>query len=144
MYGYYDPYIIYGWCERNRENVLDSIWFGEDSLIRIFSTDVVRNYAGEAAYGVPCVLNPKTGELTISETNKKEIEYYYNKLIQFYIDSKKTAPFPELGYYNVLSGDIEWCQHYEYNPEEDLLSQSSDDEYDYGNEDNEMFSIDEK
>ena len=136
MYGCNDPYIVYGWREGNRENVLDYSWF-EDSLIYKFATDVVKYHAGEAVYGIPCKLDSKTGELSISETNKKIVVHYYNKLIQYYIDTGKKLPYPEIGFYSAISGDIEWSEHYEYNPEEEEEDDDDEDEDEEDDEDSE-------
>lgn len=120
MYGCIDSSIIYGWKEGNREFVIEHEWFENDlSLLQTYATDTVRYHAGEAVYGIPCTLDKKTGELVISETNKKEVIYYYNKFIQYCIDTKKTKIFPEIGFYSVIIGDMEWNQHLEYNPDGD-------------------------
>ena len=59
--------------------------------------------------------------------------HYYNKIIQYYIDTGKKSPYPEIGFYSAIAGDIEWSQHYEYNPEDE--DEEDDDEEDDDEED---------
>ena len=69
MYGCYYSNIIYGFCEGNSDYVLDSEWLYEQEkdVIIIGGIGVVRNYMGEACYGVNCSINNETGKIEVLE-----------------------------------------------------------------------------
>lgn len=78
MYGCLDAFLIYGWCQNDRDNLIDSAWL-EDNKVDAYAMDVVRNTAGEFIYGLPCDIDEETGVLTISEEDKKCVEDAHTK-----------------------------------------------------------------
>ena len=76
MHSCYDAYLFYGFSEGNRDQILDSEWLYEeyDGVISIGALDVVKNYIGEACYGVYCSINQTTGKIEVDSEEKKLIE----------------------------------------------------------------------
>ena len=75
MYGCYNSHILYGFCEGNSYYLLDSEWLyqQEKDVIVIGGIGVVRNYMGEACYGVNCSINNETGKIEVLEEHKSEL-----------------------------------------------------------------------
>jgi hypothetical protein len=123
MYGCYYSKIIYGFCEGNSDYILDSKWLYQQELediIIIGGIGVVRNYMGEACYGVNCSINDDTGKIEVPDEHKIIIEAFYKKFMAYnkinperlqksasYEDEDET---PHLGYYTVIQGDYGVCQ----------------------------------
>ena len=114
MYGCYDSFVLYGFCETNPDIILDSEWFnkeyGEDIVIG--ALDVVRNYIGEVCYGVYCTINNTTGKIVVdNETN--QVEALYTRFINYKKKNDENYNennYPPLRYYNVIRGDYGCCQ----------------------------------
>ena len=114
MYGCYYSKIIYGFCEGNSDYVLDSEWLYDQGkgVIVISAKNVVRNYMGEACYGIYCSINHETGNIEVVEEEKNIIEAFYKRFIEYkkkqmiYDDNyEDDEDAPTLGYYNVIIGD---------------------------------------
>ena len=111
MYGCYDSHLFYGFCEGNSYYVLDSEWLYEQEkdVIKIAGINVVRNYMGEACYGIYCSMYGDTGKIEVVEEHKNIIEAFYKRFIDYkkknddnYDEDDEDAP--TLGYYNVIIG----------------------------------------
>ena len=114
MYGCYDPYLIYGFAECNRDEVIDNDWLTEYFPdISAYPLDVVKNYAGEFAYGVTCELNQATGKISIGEETKQIVQKLFEKVQKRSKNDERT-----IGYFLVLSGDYE-LEHTPYLIEDD-------------------------
>lgn len=96
MYGYYDPYVIYGFAEGNRNNVIDSMWLEENGL-QCFALDVVKLYCGEPVYGVIADWYWDDGSSSISKESKELVDKLAAKCL-------KTPRF-----FIALSGDYSFC-----------------------------------
>ena len=116
MYGCYNSHILYGFCEGNSNYVLDSEWLydQENDIIVIAGINVVKNYMGEACYGVYCSINDTTGKIEVDNERKNIIEAFYKRFIDYkkkndnYDENDEYAP--QLGYYKVIIGDYGTCQ----------------------------------
>ena len=73
MYGCYNSRVLYGFCEGNSYYVLDSEWLydQENDVIVIAGINVVKNYMGEACYGVYCSINDTTGKIEVDNETKE-------------------------------------------------------------------------
>jgi len=117
MYGCYYSKIIYGFCEGNSDYVLESQWLYEQGkdVIVTGATNVVRNFMGEACYGVECSINHQTGKIEIQEDHKPIIEAFYKRFMEYNeikpaSNSDEDDETPHLGYYEVIMGDYGVCQ----------------------------------
>ncbi len=105
MYGCSDAIIIYGFTEDDRENHI-SYDCSEESGLEMCALDVVRNYMGEAAYGVTCQFDKETGHvIPPSNEEMKNVQDLYRKFMDYH-KSKKSS---KLGYYLVVAGDYNNC-----------------------------------
>jgi hypothetical protein len=120
MYGQFDPFILYGILESNRDSVLDSDWLQSNfPSLDTYASDVVRNYMGSAIYGVPVYLDPKTGSAYVSEEDRVIVQRLYDRLCAYYkARGASQNDLPEMGYFLAMSGDYE-CEHEVYVPESD-------------------------
>ena len=67
MYGCYDAMLFYGFNEGNRDEIIDYYWLYDNCPgIEIAALDVVKNYCGEACYGI-CVTLDETGKSCTSQ-----------------------------------------------------------------------------
>ena len=109
MYTCFNAYIIYGFMESERDlEICDE--FLEKFAIEKYASDVVKGYAGEWIYGIPCKLDKNIGAITISDDEKEIVKNaYHTATVSGDYEYK-------LGFYTVLSGDCESC-HTIYNPE---------------------------
>ena len=112
MYGCAYGHVVYGWCEGNTDNVINSDWL-ESNGIDLFCSYQVKCHAGEAIYGLCCSVDVNTGNSSIDETDKLIVQEAYNKLVKLYegVEIK-------LGYYIAVAGDMEW-EHTTYLGDED-------------------------
>lgn len=78
MYGCLDGYLVYGWCQNDHELRIDSKWLKENNVDE-FVIDIVKNYAGEFIYGIPCDIDEETGVSTISKKEKKCVRKAHKK-----------------------------------------------------------------
>ena len=99
MYGCADPYLIYGWVESDRHRVLSFEWM-EEHNIQLFATDMVRNHAGNAVYGVG--VNIENNKMVCSEELKKIINNLLKSLEGYY---KKRNEYPEAGVAEIVGLD---------------------------------------
>ena len=103
MYGYFDPVIIYGFLEGNRDQIISDEWLNNYG-INSYASDVVKLYCGEVVYGILASLDAESGKVEISDEDKK--------LVDIAANVKNTIP----GFHLALIGDYQHC-HDEYNPE---------------------------
>lgn len=117
MYACYDPFVVYGILESNRDQMLDREWLEENfTKIEMYASDVVRNHMGSAIYGYAVYLRPN-GTATATEEQKADVQTLYD-MICTYCASQDTEP-PELGYFLAMSGDYEY-EHEEYVPSQGI------------------------
>lgn len=105
MYGCSDAYIIYGFLEDSREYHIDTDYL-ENYGVEMFAVDVVRDCLGEAAYGVRCDFDNRSGQVVCpSNTDKQNVNALYEKFMQYHNHKKHSY----IGYYLVVSGDYQMC-----------------------------------
>jgi hypothetical protein len=115
MHSCYNSYIVFGWEEDDRNQVIDEFWLDEHFKdIEIYVSDVVKNYAGNAIYGISCNLNTSTGQAVIEDKYRSKVEEAY-KIIEN-TSNRKLTP---LGFHLALSGDYCWSEHVTYIPREE-------------------------
>jgi len=120
MHGVFDAHIIYGFSEDNRDMMINWEWLDDNfDCISMFAVDVVRNYLGNACYGIVCNINNDTGEVIISPEDKDHVENLYKLIFKHNNISK-------VGYLNALSGDFCTDQHIAYDPIDSEESEESD------------------
>ena len=117
MYECYNSHILYGFCEGNSYYVLDSKWLYEQEkdVIIIGGLNVVKNYMGEACYGIYCSMYGDTGKIEVVEKHKNIIEAFYKRFIEYKKKNddnydEEDEDTPQLGYYQVIIGDYGVCQ----------------------------------
>ncbi len=104
MYGWFDPVVVFGWTEGNRDMCIAYDWLDARGL-QCFFKDVVRLYAGEMVYGVQCDFR---GNAAMPPSQEDQ-------------DAVRTA-FTEsqcqgdLGFHLALAGDASREQHTIYKP----------------------------
>ena len=117
MYGQFDPFVIYGILESNRDKIVDSDWLQTNfPSLDTYASDVVRSYMGSAIYGIPVYLDPATGKATVDEEDKANVQRLYDRLCTYYNACGATQnDLPELGYHLAMSGDY-YSEHEVYVP----------------------------
>lgn len=117
MYGCSNADLIYGFNMGDRVYIIDN-----DYLVDVFpdiseyASEVVRNYLGEAIYGISCALDNKTGQAIISDENKEKVKKLYDKYIEHLKkhltqkDFKKKTEKIQLCFHLAVSGDYETIQ----------------------------------
>ena len=118
MYGCSDAVLVYGFNMGNREYIIDYNYLADVFPgISQYANDVVRNYLGEAIYGISCGLNRETGQSIISDDDKQKVKQLYNKYIE-YVKTNFDLTYQErikdirFGFHLAVSGDYETCQKY--------------------------------
>ena len=112
MYGYFDALIIFGFNIGDRDTIIDHQYL-ENVFpdISEYALDVVRTFLGEAAYGIMCALDKKTGQVTISDKDKDEVKKLHDKYVDYLKKNltdkefKEKMRLVELGFYLAVSGD---------------------------------------
>lgn len=105
MYGCFDGAVVYGVTEESREKMVDPAWLVEHHpKIGTFAADVVRNYLGNAVYGVVCQMCPETGRAHVTDEERAAVDALAKAL-------KDKAKFCLVVY-----GDYESSQHELYRP----------------------------
>ena len=83
MSGSMKTVLIYGFCEGNREFILDANWLRNNfDDIECFALDVVRNHLGEAVYGIRADFVSKTGVASISEEKESKMKDLYYRWLE--------------------------------------------------------------
>lgn len=134
MHTCFDAYIVYGFSEGNREDVLDATWLYDNfPEIYIYALDVVKGHLGEACYGITCGLNVETGEIIIEPDSKEKVKKFYDKFVKLYPEKQV-----QLGYYRALQGDYDKECHHEYSLADEEENGSEEDETEeYGTDEDE-------
>jgi hypothetical protein len=104
MHGWFDPVVVFGWTEGNREKRITDAWL-ESRGLQCFFTDVVRLYAGEMVYGVQCDFRGNAA-LPPSQTDADAVRAAF---------AESQSP-GELGYHLALAGDASREDHAVYQP----------------------------
>lgn len=105
MYGCFDGVLIYGIMEDSREKLLDETWLEANYPgVRVFAGDVVRNYMGNAVYGVTC---------SVDEEGRVEI---HDHTIKAQVDKLAEVMKAEIRFHISVYGDYETGQHDRYTP----------------------------
>lgn len=117
MYGCYNACIIYGFNEGSRDRVLDTD-FLYDEGIEYGALDVVRDFCGEAVYGIIVHLG-ENGILEISEEDKNRVEKFFKRFMKYHklpLDKKDykgdytiDCEYPTLEFYTAVTGDYSVC-----------------------------------
>ena len=90
MHGCSNAYLVYGFNMGDREYIIDCDYLeSEFPDIYQYALDVVKNYLGEAIYGISCGLNDKTGQVFISDEDKEQVNELYDKYIEYLKDIKE-------------------------------------------------------
>lgn len=108
MHTCFDPVIVYGILEEDRNKMLDEEFLQSHGLLS-YAQDIVKGYAGNFIYGVA---------LSIEEVIKGETSEEVKKFANDY-------SFSEPQYYLALTGDYQTC-HDVYNPDEDKVSDTDE------------------
>ncbi len=111
MHTWFDPLLIYGWREGNRDGKICEEWLEEHNM-KEYALDVVRGYLGEAVYGLPCQINEDTGLPIISDEDRLQVQKAYQAFTENDTPSEQA---PKLGFYIALTGDY-MSEHYLYRP----------------------------
>lgn len=117
MYGCSDAFLVYGFNIGGREYIIDYDYLYEVFPgISEYATDVIRNYLGEAIYGISCELDNETGQAIISDDKKVKVKSLYNKYVEYLgkklsqKDFEKKIKDIHLCFHLAVSGDYETCQ----------------------------------
>jgi hypothetical protein len=126
MYSCYDPFVVFGIQESNRDMMLDSEWLAEHfPNIQMWASDIVRNCMGSAIYGYAVYLQRETGMSTVSDEEKADVEALYERMCAHYrAQGVSEEDMPEMGYFLAMSGDYE-CEHSSYVPNAPELAEQS-------------------
>lgn len=125
MHGCYDSCLIFGCNENNRNMILDNEWLtSKYPQINAYGLDVIRNYLGEACYGISCIIDINTGVPSISEEDKQQVVKFYEEFKAY----NSNEPGIKLGYYLCLFGDYETEQHCKYDLDEESDSNADTEE----------------
>lgn len=136
MYGCSDPVLVYGFNTGNRDAIINP-----DYLARVFpdiseyARDVVRNYLGEAIYGIECGLNMETGQAIISDDDKQKVKQLYDKYVEyvktnFDLTCEEILKDCRLGFHLAVTGDYETCQDYCINLDDDWEEEEEEEDDD--------------
>ena len=127
MYGCSDPVIVYGWkeTESDSERVICYEWLEKYGL-SLYATEIIRNNACQAVYGIPCSFDSKVGKAIIGTEEKERVEKAFNDMVERYYKKNNKDP-PELEYNYAVSGDMSWDCLEEYDPY--YKEEDSEDEY---------------
>lgn len=118
MHSCFDAYCVYGVMEGDRNMALDSSWLEEHfPYFYTYASDVVRNYRGNAVYGICVGICQETGQAIASDEKKESVQRLYTILCEYC--EKSGHDKPSLGYFLVVSGDYETSDQEEYVPEMD-------------------------
>ena len=117
MHGCSNAVLVYGFNMGDREFIIYYDYL-EDKFpgISLYALDVVKNYLGEAIYGISCALDKKTGQAIISDENNEKVKKLYDKYIEYLKkhltqkDFKKKMKEIQLCFHLAVSGDYETCQ----------------------------------
>ena len=119
MHGCSYAVLVYGFNMGYREHIIY-----HDYLYEVFpdisqyAADIVRNYLGEAIYGIPCALDIKTGQALIDDSNKQKVYNLYDKYISYLKQKLTKKQFNikikeiDLGFRLAVSGDYDTCHEY--------------------------------
>lgn len=117
MHGCSDAVLVYGFNIGNRNFIIDYDYLADVFPdISQYAGDVVRNYLGEAIYGISCEINKNTGQAIISDENKEKVKKLYDKYIEYLNkhmtqkELKKKKKEIQLCFCLAVSGDYETCQ----------------------------------
>lgn len=111
MYGCGDACLVYGFNLNTRDIKFDDDWLYKNYPdIECYARDIVRNYLGEAIYGVRCDIDLLTGKVTGPEEKQEKmvVELYY-KYLKYYNKHDirkygKGAQDVKLGYHLAVIG----------------------------------------
>jgi hypothetical protein len=113
MYSCYDCHLIFGWREVDRNAIIDPEWLNDkfDGEVEIFAEDIVRNYIGNAIYGV-IVSYKSTNDGIVSSTESANKKEAITKIFEEIMTLRGIENVEEhaLGYHIAMSGDFEICQ----------------------------------
>jgi len=108
MYGQSSPCLIYGFNLNERNIKIDASWLENNyPSISCVASDIVKNYLGEAIYGIHCELDTITGKVTEpTEQEKQMVRELYNKYILYYKKNigQKYINEVQLGYHLAVYG----------------------------------------
>jgi hypothetical protein len=115
MYSCYDSYVVYGVMEGDRNMVLEREWLETNfPQLSVYASDVVRNTMGNPVYGITGHLDSETGQVHVSDDEKKCIQELYSLLMKYCEETGHEKP--SVGYFTVVSGDYEE-EHEAYVPD---------------------------
>ena len=107
MFGQAFPCLVYGFNLNNRSIKLDDDWLASNyPMIECYAIDIVRNYLGEAVYGIQCDIDTDTGLVTgPNEEEMQIIKELYNKYLTFYRNyQERDIENVKLGYHLAVLG----------------------------------------
>ena len=115
MYGCSEAVLVYGFNMGDREYIIDYDYLDDVFPdISQYASDFVRNYLGEAIYGISCGIDKKTGQAIISDEKKEKVKNLYDKYVEyvkikFDLTYEKRIKNIQLGFHLAVSGDYETC-----------------------------------
>ena len=111
MYGDFTPTIVFGWHEKDRSKMLYPEWlykyYGD---INIYTTDVVRNYAGNILYGIKCQV-ADNGSIELTNGKRQLVYDIYHQIYACY-DSEQVQTISSPGFYMGIYGGYENCHKF--------------------------------
>lgn len=106
MFGEANPRLVYGFNLNNSSIKLDDDWLADNyPIVQCYAVYIVRNYLGEAVYGIDCNIDTATGVVTSPDEKKMEIiKELYKKYVEYCKNCKNPHEGVKLGYHLAVIG----------------------------------------
>lgn len=139
MYGCIEPFIVYGFSEKDNSKKINDTWLEKNGL-EYYTTNSIRLYAYTMVYGLDCKFDD-TGKILLDNKSRDRITRAYNKL--------SSEDYSKLGYFLVISCCDLADAHHVYSPrknekEEEEGEEEGEEEEEEGEEEEEEEEGEEK
>ncbi len=104
------PTCIYGFIEDIPDYIITSDILSEYNCYSFY-----KDLNSGTYYGIDCVLDNTTGQLSVSDKDKQLVHELYKKYVEYKKRIDENFIEPEIGYYLCLDGDIDYYNKTEYN-----------------------------
>ena len=114
MYGCFDPVVVFGFAELDRNQVINPDFlaqFAPSDDLDIYALDVVRVHMGNAVYGVQARMRAD-GKCSVTREDRAIIK-------KLYAAASKTKKYGAIRYHVVIRGDYDTKEHKRYTPGEE-------------------------
>ena len=107
----YTPLVVFGWIEHGSNILSDNCLKVKPHNRKLVkgTTKVVDDMGTDVVYGYPCKIDPNNPKLNIDRESRRELSELFEKWRE--ITGNEEAI---LGYYAIITGDIEWSERYIY------------------------------